>query len=411
MPTARAALAMAVHRALPVTFARIHPRYLTPTVATLAMGFVSAVFFVLLTLASKNVLADSASSVGLLIAFYYGLTGFACVWFFRRELVASPRSLSFKGILPAAGGLALLAAFALSIKSYWPASSSYSSFAGVGGIFLIGAGSLLIGVLLMLVARWRLPAFFTGRTLPPVQQQAPDSDADGRATGGGTLRSGRRPELANGRTWHDPGRNGRPARHSPRGAAQSEGPRGGGPRHRRARSRRHPVRRRGSGERRPDQHTAVLLWSPRGSPRRCVPARLRYRDRGAGGRTGGAGRPRDQLRCIATRALAGYWTETDQSGKLWIKSWHFGIRDAEVRADTLRDYAAWRRLIADVVRAGIYCGRFSTQNTPGRIAVLILALLDGVGIPFALGDPEITPDGVTADVMSALAEVLRPQAA
>jgi len=191
MPTARAALAMAVHRALPVRFARIHPRYLTPTVATLVMGFVSAVCFGLLTLASKNVLADSASSVGLLIAFYYGLTGFACVWFFRRELLASPRALLFKGILPAAGGLALLAAFVLSIKSYWPASSSYSSFAGIGGIFLIGAGSLLIGVLLMLVARWRLPAFFTGRTLPPLQQQAADSDqqaagsdADGRPAGG-----------------------------------------------------------------------------------------------------------------------------------------------------------------------------------------------------------------------------------
>jgi hypothetical protein len=166
------------------------------------MGYVSAVFFVLLTLASKNVLADSASSVGLLIAFYYGLTGFACVWFFRRELVASPRSLLFKGILPAAGGLALLAAFVLSIKSYWPASSSYSSFAGVGGIFLIGAGSLLIGVLLMLVARWRLPAFFTGRTLPPVQQQAPDYDVEGRATGGGdpslgpATRIGKREDVA-----------------------------------------------------------------------------------------------------------------------------------------------------------------------------------------------------------------------
>jgi amino acid transporter len=171
MPTARAVLAMAAHRALPARFARMHPRYLTPTVATLVMGTVSAVFFVLLTLTSKNVLADSASSVGLLIAFYYGLTGFACAWFFRRELLKSPRDLLLKGILPTLGGLALLAAFVLSIKSYWPASGSYSSFAGVGGVFLIGAGSLLVGVALMLVARWRLPAFFAGGTLPPVDTE------------------------------------------------------------------------------------------------------------------------------------------------------------------------------------------------------------------------------------------------
>ncbi len=172
MPTARAVLAMAAHQALPARFAKMHRRFRTPTTATLVMGAVSAVCYVALTLTSKNVLADSAASVGLLIAFYYGLTGFACTWFFRRELLTSRRALLLKGILPAIGGMTLLAAFVLSIKSYLPAASSYSSFAGVGGIFLIGAGSLLAGVVLMLVARWKLPAFFAGGTLPPLRQQA-----------------------------------------------------------------------------------------------------------------------------------------------------------------------------------------------------------------------------------------------
>ncbi len=168
MPTARTVLAMAVHRALPRAFAKMHPRFLTPTVATVVMGAASAVFFVVLTVTSQNVLADSAASVGLLIAFYYGLTGFACVWFFRRDLLGSVRALVFKGILPGFGGLALLAAFVLSIVSYWPAASSYSSFDGIGGVFLIGAGSLLVGVALMLAARRWLPAFFTTGTLPPL---------------------------------------------------------------------------------------------------------------------------------------------------------------------------------------------------------------------------------------------------
>jgi amino acid transporter len=172
MPTARAVLAMAVHRALPRTFARMHPRYLTPTVATVVMGVASAVFFVVLTVTSRSVLADSAASVGLLIAFYYGLTGFACVWFFRRDLLGSVRALVFKGILPGLGGLALLAAFIGSIISYWPAASSYSSFDGIGGVFLIGAGSLLVGVALMLAARRWLPAFFTTGTLPPLAASA-----------------------------------------------------------------------------------------------------------------------------------------------------------------------------------------------------------------------------------------------
>jgi amino acid transporter len=171
MPTARTVLAMSAHGAIPGWFARMHPRYRTPTTATIVMGTVSAIFFVLLTLVSKNVLADAAASVGLLIAFYYGLTGFACVWFFRRDLLTSGRALLTKGILPLVGGLTLLAAFVLSIKSYWPAASSYSSFDGVGGIFLIGAGSLVIGVIVMLVVSRFMPQYFAdGITEPEITE-------------------------------------------------------------------------------------------------------------------------------------------------------------------------------------------------------------------------------------------------
>jgi amino acid transporter len=163
MPTARAVLAMSAHGAIPKWFARMHPRFRTPTTATVVMGAVSALFYVLLTAMSKNVLADSAASVGLLIAFYYGLTAFACVWFFRHSLLRSVRDLVTKGILPLVGGLSLLGAFVLSIKSYWPAASSYSSFAGIGGIFLIGAGSLVVGVVAMIVtARFQRNYFAHG---------------------------------------------------------------------------------------------------------------------------------------------------------------------------------------------------------------------------------------------------------
>jgi BetI-type transcriptional repressor, C-terminal len=81
-----------------------------------------------------------------------------------------------------------------------------------------------------------------------------------------------------------------------------------------------------------------------------------------------------------------------------------------MRADTLRDYAAWRRLIAEAVRSGIDSGQFSSRQSPERLVVLILALLDGAGIPLALGDPEITTEGTTADVTTAIAEVLHRRA-
>jgi AcrR family transcriptional regulator len=116
--------------------------------------------------------------------------------------------------------------------------------------------------------------------------------------------------------------------------------------------------------------------------------------------------PWEQLTCIVTRALAGYQADEAGSGRLWIESWHFGIRDAEMRADALGDYAAWRRLVAAAVRAGTAAGRFAGRHSPERVAVLAIALVDGVGIPLALGDPEITAAGAIEDVLAALAGLL-----
>jgi AcrR family transcriptional regulator len=116
--------------------------------------------------------------------------------------------------------------------------------------------------------------------------------------------------------------------------------------------------------------------------------------------------PWQQLARIVTDALAGYQAGAAGSGRLWIESWHFGIRDAEMRADAVRDYGAWRRLVADVVRRGIDTGRFAPRLSPERVAVLTIALVDGVGIPLALDDPEITADGAVADVLAALEAVL-----
>ena len=50
------------------------------------MGIVASVYYIGMTLISDNILQDSILSLGLAIAFYYAITGYACVWYFRREL-------------------------------------------------------------------------------------------------------------------------------------------------------------------------------------------------------------------------------------------------------------------------------------------------------------------------------------
>jgi AcrR family transcriptional regulator len=118
--------------------------------------------------------------------------------------------------------------------------------------------------------------------------------------------------------------------------------------------------------------------------------------------------PWEQLERIIARSLSGYEPDAPEGGRVWIESWHFGIRDAEMRADALRDNAAWRRLVAEVVRRGIELGTFSDKYHPDKIAVLTIAATDGMGIPLSLADPEITPASAAQDVMAALRDMLRP---
>ena len=165
LPTARTSLSMAAFGAAPKRFARIHPKYLTPVDSTLWMGGVSIIFYVGLTLTSENILADTIAAVGLMIAFYYGLTGFACVWFYRKTMWSRPRDILMQGVIPALGGVLLVAAFLYASKTYLDPDYGYTSIGGVGGVFLLGIGSLLAGVVLMFVWQSIAPAYFRGETL------------------------------------------------------------------------------------------------------------------------------------------------------------------------------------------------------------------------------------------------------
>ena len=108
LPTARTTLSMASYKALPPSFAKVHPRHLTPTVSTLVMGGISILLYAGMNyISGGNVIADAVTSCGVFIATYYGLTGFACVWYYRKNLTSSARNLWMQGILPLLGGLIL----------------------------------------------------------------------------------------------------------------------------------------------------------------------------------------------------------------------------------------------------------------------------------------------------------------
>ena len=171
LPTARTTLSMGVYKALPASFAKIHRRYLTPTTSTIAMGAASILFYLLFTLVSPNLLTALIGSVGLMIAFYYGLTGFACAWFYRKDLTKSVRDLVMRGVVPLAGAVILSAVFVYGLIQYakpdWltdDAGNNVTIF-GYGAVAVVGIGALALGVVIMVIWWLASPDFFHGLTL------------------------------------------------------------------------------------------------------------------------------------------------------------------------------------------------------------------------------------------------------
>ncbi len=151
LPTARTTLSMARSGAMPDGLGVVHPRFMTPHVATLLFGVLSIVWYVGLTIVSENILFDSIAALGLLIAFYYGLTGFACALYYRREGRRSLKGLLFAVIAPALGGVILTWVLVKSIIDLSDPANSESGDAwfGVGPPLIIGAGFMVLGVVLM----------------------------------------------------------------------------------------------------------------------------------------------------------------------------------------------------------------------------------------------------------------------
>jgi len=182
LPAARSSLSMAVHKAFPERFASIHPRYLSPGFATLLFGAVSIAWYVLLTWASpKDVLGNSILALGFGIAFYYGITGYACIFYYRKFIFKSFKNFVMIGLAPLLGGMILTAIFFVAAFYYSnPSNSNIPGQAwlpfihfnvhilgwnlyvtkGLGPPVVLGIGLLIVGVPLMFLWKYRHPQFF-----------------------------------------------------------------------------------------------------------------------------------------------------------------------------------------------------------------------------------------------------------
>jgi amino acid transporter len=94
----------------PKAFGTIHKSWKTPWVGTIISSGLAIVVIALSVMIDNvgTVFGNLILDIGVLVALYYGITGIACAWAFRKVLLTSASRFIFAGVLPLFGGLFLL---------------------------------------------------------------------------------------------------------------------------------------------------------------------------------------------------------------------------------------------------------------------------------------------------------------
>jgi amino acid transporter len=148
---ARLLYAMGRDRVLATRFAEVHPRFQTPWLSGVVV-WALAMLLLVLSSASESVggvMISLISAIGVMVAIYYGLTGLACVWYYRRTLTADAATLVMRGLWPGLSAVFLL---------YLGARQAVDLGAAIAGLTL---AALAAGVvpLIYFRARFRSPFY------------------------------------------------------------------------------------------------------------------------------------------------------------------------------------------------------------------------------------------------------------
>ncbi len=103
----------------------------------------------------------------------------------------------------------------------------------------------------------------------------------------------------------------------------------------------------------------------------------------------------------------------DSDFALWMELWTWALRDADLRAARERFDSRWRAAIEAVVADGVAAGEFGTGDgaavDPAQAALAIAALIDGLTVQAALGDPEVSVARLTETVLASAERLLEAE--
>jgi amino acid transporter len=183
LPSSRLTYSMSRDGVFPKAFGTIHKSWKTPWVGTIISSGLAIIVIALQTTIDNvgSVFANLILDIGVLVALYYGITGIACFWAFRKVLLTSVTRFIFAGVLPLLGGIyLLLVAYTLAVPSTLPFGQSTDW--GTSLPILI---TVLLGIPLVIIAAMTTRSgFFHEKTVSYVLR---GGQLVSETAGGGTM--------------------------------------------------------------------------------------------------------------------------------------------------------------------------------------------------------------------------------
>ena len=163
---ARLLYAMGRDGVMHTRFSEIHPRFQTPWLAGVVVWGVALALLALSSVSRSigGVMSALIGAIGVMVAIYYGMTGAACVWYYRRSLTADARTLVMRGLWPG-----LSAAFLLYL------GARQTSALGLD-VAALTMSALALGLVPMLYFRFRYKSAFYVEALEQAPGLAPRAD-------------------------------------------------------------------------------------------------------------------------------------------------------------------------------------------------------------------------------------------
>jgi amino acid transporter len=148
--TSRIVYGMASHRTLPPVLGSVSPRYRTPAVASVVVGFliIATIWVYSLATSAQTILGYVVSLAGIMAGAFYILTAVATVAYYRRRIFSQAWDAVVLGILPLAAAIFLGYIIVKSIQEE-PSGQRWSL-----------VGIVVVGVVIMIYARFGLRSSF-----------------------------------------------------------------------------------------------------------------------------------------------------------------------------------------------------------------------------------------------------------